>query len=98
MKTVSTTDLYESTFYLCEGCSIETIEGVPVNGNISCKLVLSGPNIEALQVLYFKGEAKVDLFTFRRAYAQVNSYVHNAKKKLRKELTQQKISGEEASA
>jgi hypothetical protein len=92
IMTVETTDLYEASFYLCNGCTIETIQGMPVNNDVACKFIIAGSKITDLQLLYFQGKASINLFMFRRAYSQVNSYIKQAKKRLKKELQEQNAS------
>ena len=89
MAKVSTIDLYESCYYLLNSCTLEAIEGIPVNGEITCKLYFNGERITDLQADYFRGTAKVNLFDFRRTYNQINSHVQQAKKKLKAELKEQ---------
>jgi hypothetical protein len=91
MSKVSTTDLYESCFYLLNACTIEAIEGIPVNGEITCKLFFSGERIAELQADYFRGTATVNLFHFRRTYNQINAHVQQARKKLKAELREQQL-------
>ncbi len=100
MAKVSTTDLYESCYYLLNSCTLEAIEGVPVNGDITCKLFFNGERIPDLQADYFRGTARVNLFDFRRTYNQINSHVQQAKKKLKAELRAQgqKLEGSYESA
>jgi hypothetical protein len=78
---VSTTDLYESTFYLLGGCELVSIEAQRVDGSITCRLTFKGEKLDQLQLEYFAGKAKVPLFGFRRAFGQVNSLVYSAKKR-----------------
>lgn len=78
---VITTDLYEGTYYLLNGCQLVCIEGVPVNGSITCKLTFQGEPLNRLQMEYFSGAARVPLFEFRRTFGQVNALVRSAKKK-----------------
>lgn len=87
MHTVTTTDLYESTFFLLTGCELEAIEGVRVNGKITCRLSFRGPEIFRLQMQFFQGTAAVNLLEFRRAYGQVNALVRSAKKKAKAQLS-----------
>lgn len=86
---VSTTDLYESTFYLLGGCQLVAIEAEKVDGAITCRLSFQGERLPALQSEYFAGKAKVALFPFRRAFGQVNALVYSAKKKAKNNLRQQ---------
>jgi len=80
---VSTTDLYESTFYLLGGCELVSIETQRVDGSITCSLTFKGEKLDQLQLEYFAGKAKVPLFGFRRAFGQVNALVYSAKKRAR---------------
>jgi hypothetical protein len=89
MTKVSTADLYEACYYLLNSCMLEAIEGLPVNGEISCSLSFTGEKIPDLQAQYFQKTASVNLFHFRRAYSQVNSYLLQAKKKLKQDYRQQ---------
>jgi hypothetical protein len=86
---VSTTDLYESTFYLLGGCELLGIQAERVNGAITCRLTFCGPKLDELQSEYFAGRAKVALFPFRRAFGQVNALVYSAKKKAKSQLRQE---------
>lgn len=78
---VSTTDLYESTFYLLGGCELVSIEAQRIDGSITCRLTFKGEKLDQLQLEYFAGKAKVPLFGFRRAFGQVNALVYSAKKR-----------------
>ncbi len=93
---VSTCDLYEGTYYLLNGCELEAIDGLKVNGNLTCRLTFSGDNLNSLQLAYLQGKAHSNLFQFRRAYGQLNALVLKAKKKFRNQLKQesQKKGGE----
>jgi hypothetical protein len=85
---VSTTDLYESTFYLLGGCELVSIEAQRVDGSITCRLTFRGEKLGQLQIEYFAGKAKVPLFGFRRAFGQVNALVYSAKKRAKGQLKQ----------
>ncbi len=87
-ESISTTDLYESTYYLMGGCELVGIEAQRVDGAITCRLTFRGEKLPALQSEYFAGHARVALFSFRRAYGQVNALVYSAKKKARNQLRQ----------
>ena len=92
-ESISTTDLYESTFYLMGGCELVGIEAQRVDGSISCRLTFRGEKLPALQSEYFAGRARVALFPFRRAFGQVNALVYSAKKKAKGQLRQQATEG-----
>ena len=85
----TTTDLYESTYYLQNGCDLISIECIKINGKVTCRLSFSGADITRLQLEYFQGKASINLFDFRRAFGQVNALVHSAKKKAKKQVQQQ---------
>ena len=86
---VSTTDLYESTFYLLGGCQLVSIEAQRVDGSITCRLTFRGEKLRDLQLEYFGGNARVPLFGFRRAFGQVNALVYSAKKRAKSHLKQE---------
>ena len=88
-ESISTTDLYESTFYLMGGCELVGIEAQRVDGAITCRLTFRGEKLAELQSEYFAGHARVALFPFRRAFGQVNALVYSAKKKAKSQLRQQ---------
>ena len=88
-ETVTTTDLYESTFYMLGGCQLVAIEAEKVDGAITCRLSFQGDKLPELQSEYFAGKAKVALFPFRRAFGQVNALVYSAKKRAKNQLRQQ---------
>ena len=85
MNEVKTADIYECCYYLLNGCEILSIEGRPVNGKITCEVIFNGPDINDLQLKYFHNEAVVNLFAFRRAYCQINSFIQSAKRRLKSE-------------
>ena len=88
---VSTTDLYESTYYLLGGCELESIEAERVGGTISCRLTFRGEKIEYLQQEYFGGRAVVGLISFRRTLGRINAMVWSVKKRARARLRQERI-------
>ena len=81
MNEVSVTDLYEAAYYLSNGCELVEIIKQKLDGKINCQLVFSGPEIIKLQLAFFQGKAVINLFSFRRAFGQVNTLVFEAKKK-----------------
>ena len=86
---VTTCDLYEGSYYLLNGCELEAIEGLKVNGSVTCRLTLSGVNLNTLQLTYLQGQAEANLFGFRRTYGQLSALVQKAKKKFQNQLKQQ---------
>jgi hypothetical protein len=89
-ESVSTTDLYEGTFYLMGGCELTGIEAQRLDGGITCRLTFRGERLAALQSEYFAGHARVALFSFRRAFGQVNALVYSAKKRAKGQLRQER--------
>jgi len=88
MDTVTTFDLYEGSYYLLGGCELEAIEGLKVNGTLTCRMSFTGEKLVQLQLSYLNGQASANLFEFRRTYSQLSSLVLKAKKKLRNQLKQ----------
>jgi hypothetical protein len=80
MERVGVTDLYQACWLLLKGCELTGIECIPTGGALSCRLSFAGSNLEELQEEYFQKRSCVNLWAFRSAYNQVNSYVHQAKK------------------
>jgi hypothetical protein len=80
MHSATVTDLYEAAYLLLSGCTIEEVSCIPVSESLSCRLTVSGAGLEAAQDEFYAKKAVVNLEDFRRAYGQVNSYVHQAKK------------------
>jgi hypothetical protein len=77
---VTTTDLYEATYYFLNGCELTEIAGTKVNGKLNCELTFNKSDISQLQLNYLQGKASVNIFQFRRAYGQIHSWVLKAKK------------------
>jgi hypothetical protein len=90
-ETASTTDLYESTFYLLGGCELVSIEAERLDGAITCRLTFRGEKLPALQSEYFAGHARIALFPFRRAFGQLHALVYSAKKKAKNQLRRERI-------
>ena len=88
---ISTTDLYEAAFYLIEGFKLETVEIVNQNRKEMGRFTLSGDEIQKKQVVYFNGEASVNIMDFRRTYNQLTTLVGQAKRELR-EKTKENLS------
>jgi hypothetical protein len=80
MESISVTDLYQASFLLLEGCELTGIECFPMTGSIACRMTFSGPKLPTLMDTWFEKSASANLWAFRTAYNQVNSYVHQAKK------------------
>jgi len=80
MDHADVTDLYQASYLIVKGCTLDSIECIPTGGSISCRMTFSGPELPSAQDEYFAHAAVVNLYAFRSAYNQVNSYVHQAKK------------------
>ncbi len=74
------TDLYQAAYLVVRGGRLEAVECIPVGGALSCRMSFSGAELEAAQDEYFSKKAVVNLYAFRQAHNQVNSYIHQAKK------------------
>jgi hypothetical protein len=85
---VATCDIYEAVYYSLNGSSLETIEGIQVNGKVACKLIFEGDTLPELQIRYLNGEAEVNLFMFRRMFGQLNAWINKSRKKFKNQLKQ----------
>ena len=95
---VTTTDLYESAYYLIKGAELVEIESKTVNGKISCELTFNKPNIIQLQIDYYQGKAEANLIELRRVFGQLHAWVHSAKKKFKNKLRQEELTAEQGGA
>jgi hypothetical protein len=80
MESVEVTDLYQASWLILSGCQLTGIQCIPMSGSLGCLMVFTGPRIYEMQEEYFEKRASVNLWAFRSAYNQVNSYIHQAKK------------------
>ena len=85
MQSVEVTDLYEAAYLILSGCTIEEVSCIPVSESLSCRMIFSGNSLEKAQDEFVAKKAVVNIDDFRRAYGQVNSYVHQAKKSFDRE-------------
>ena len=85
MPSADVTDLYEAAYLILSGCKVEEVTCIPVSESLSCRLVFSGSGLAAAQRVFTARQAVVNLDDFRRAYGQVNGYVHQAKKSFDRE-------------
>jgi hypothetical protein len=88
MESVSVTDLYQASFLLLGGCELTSVQCFPMTGSIACRMTFAGPKLGDLMDEWFAKEASANLWAFRTAYNQVNSYVHQAKRNY--DITQRK--------
>jgi hypothetical protein len=80
METAHITDLYQASFLLLSGCELTGIECIPTGGAVSCRMSFRGTALAELTQSWWDKQATVNLWAFRSAYSQINSYVHQAKK------------------
>ncbi len=74
------TDLYEAAYLVVKGLKVQAVECIPLSGALSCRLSFAGKGLAEALDDYFDKSASVNLYAFRAAYNQVNSYVHQAKR------------------
>ena len=80
MESVSVTDMYQASFLLLGGCELTAVQCFPMTGSIACRMTFSGSRLSELMDEWFAKTANANLWAFRTAYNQVNSYVHQAKR------------------
>ena len=80
METTHVTDLYQASFYLVNGCTLEGVQCIPMAGGISCRLAFSGDRLDELTSAWFEKKAAANLWAFRSAYSQVTSWTTQAKR------------------
>ena len=83
METLGVTDLYHASYLLVHGCELSEVECIPLAGTLACRLSFRGDEIHNLSGQWYEKSAVVNLWAFRSAYNQINSYVHQAKKNYR---------------
>lgn len=79
---VEVMDLYLACYYVLRGCTIEKVTCIPTGKSLSCSVIVKGnfDLVHEIQEEYFEKKATVNLWDFRSAYCQVNSYIHQAKR------------------
>lgn len=80
LEKAEVTDLYQASYLLVNGCELVGIECIPTGGALSCRMSFTGPALSQLTQSWWDKAAVVNLWGFRSAYNQINSYVHQAKK------------------
>jgi hypothetical protein len=80
---LKSSDLYECAFYFTNGCTVKNVEIVEENRKELCILYMTGDAILSLQQIYFRSEAIVNLFDFRRSYNRLMNLIALAKKEAR---------------
>lgn len=86
MERVQVTDLYQASFLLLSGCELTAIECIPTGTAVSCTLSFKGEDVQSRLESWYAKRAEVNLWDFRSAYNQINSYVHQAKKSYSRSL------------
>lgn len=90
MNIVSTCDLYEASFYYSNSCVLEKIETFQMGKKYICEMFFKGEEIYTLRDTCLKGDAMVNLSTFRTAYSKLLQETYFAKKEFQKELKEGK--------
>lgn len=80
METVDVTDLYQASYFLLSGCELSGLECRQTETALRCTLHFRGQHVAALEEKWFAKKAMANLWAFRLAYSQVNSYVREAKR------------------
>jgi hypothetical protein len=80
---LKSSDLYECAYYFSNGCTVKNVEIVEENKKELCFLFMTGEQILSLQQNYFKSEAIINLFDFRRSYNRLMNLIALAKKEAR---------------
>jgi hypothetical protein len=77
------TDLYEATYLFMKGQRLAGIECFPLAGSLACRILFADVDgtLGAALGEYVDKSAVVNLYAFRAAYNQLNSLVHQAKKR-----------------
>ena len=93
LSTLKSADLYECAYYLSNGCTVRNIEIIEENKKELCFLFMTGEQILSLQQNYFKSEAIINLFEFRRSYSRLMNLIALAKKEARQQQASLKQGG-----
>ena len=88
LPTLKSSDLYECAYYFSNGCTVKNVEIVEENKKELCFLYMTGEQLLSLQQTYFKSEAVINLFDFRRAYNRLMNLIALAKKESRQKIKQ----------
>ena len=83
---ITTSDAWEASWMLLNGCELIEIEGMQTKGRIICNIILKGENITRLQLAYLNGEAKASILQMRSMVGQVNAWIYAAKKKFKQQV------------
>lgn len=83
--TIRTSDLYEAAYYLAEGYPPQRVSCRTLNDNLLCDFYFAGEKIEEHQLAFLTNKAAINLFLFRRCYAEIANYANNAKRDYHRE-------------
>ena len=86
MQSAQVTDLYQASFLLLSGCELTEVQCIRTAGSLSCRMSFTGEEVEELIGAWWEKAAVVNLWSFRSAYNQINSYIHQAKKSYQRTL------------
>lgn len=73
-------DLYEASYLVLKGCTLEEVRCIPLSEGLSCLFIFTGENVEENLIELRSRKACVNLSLFRESYGRVTGYVHEAKK------------------
>lgn len=90
MDRVETSDSYHASYLMANGQTVEEVQCIPIAGEVSCKLVFSGPRVLELTDDFFSKNACVNLYIFRQAYNQVQNYIQQGLRTYRTEMKRSK--------
>lgn len=81
-KTITTSDIYEASYYFLNGANISRLAVVEELQKQIFKITLTGEmdNLAKLEQEYFQGLVTVNLFDFRRCYNRIINIISNAKR------------------
>jgi hypothetical protein len=75
-------DLYQAAYLLTLGCNVELVECVPMKSGVTTyRFVMSGIGMQDYLQSYASKEAVVNLYAFRNAYYELNTFVYQARKR-----------------
>jgi len=86
MNIVSTSDLYEASYYLINGCTLEGVETLQLGSKTVCQMSFKGQEIYNLREVYLRGESTVNLTSFRTAYSKLLQTTYFVKKEHSKKI------------
>jgi len=81
METAELTDLYQASYYLLSGCEILNITCSKATTGTNFRIHVQGTNLATLAQAWADREAVVNLWAFRTAYTEINTYVQQAKRR-----------------